>query len=385
MVDKIKSYSLSRDVEYNESTGYKYVHYGDIHTGKADIINKKSVLPNIKPSQYTTLSVNDLIVTDASEDYQGIASPAVIQELPDANLVAGLHTIALRPQATNATFLYYLLHTNNFKHFGYRTGTGLKVFGISWPNLSKFEFNLPSLEEQDKVVDLLRFLDNLITVNQRKVDLLKELKKGFLQKMFPKNGEDKPEIRFGGYTDAWEKRKFGELYRKVNEKNDLTFDNSKVISVANMYFKENSVHKSTEDYMKTYNVFRLGDIAFEGNKSKKFSYGRFVENTIGDGIVSHVFDVFRPISDYDLQYWKYAIHNEGTMGRVLMTATTSSTMMTNLVAKDFLKRTILVPSLAEQQEIGSFIDELDNLITVNQRRVDLLKQEKKALLQKMFV
>lgn len=166
MVDKIKSYSLSRDVEYNESTGYKYVHYGDIHTGKADIINKKSVLPNIKPSQYTTLSVNDLIVTDASEDYQGIASPAVIQELPDANLVAGLHTIALRPQATNATFLYYLLHTNNFKHFGYRTGTGLKVFGISWPNLSKFEFNLPSLEEQDKVVDLLRFLDNLITVNQ---------------------------------------------------------------------------------------------------------------------------------------------------------------------------------------------------------------------------
>ena len=179
--------------------------------------------------------------------------------------------------------------------------------------------------------------------------------------------KDKPEIRFAGYTDAWEKRKFGELYRKVNEKNDLTFDNSKVISVANMYFKENSVHKSTEDYMKTYNVFRLGDIAFEGNKSKKFSYGRFVENTIGDGIVSHVFDVFRPISDYDLQYWKYAIHNEGTMGRVLMTATTSSTMMTNLVAKDFLKRTILVPSLDEQQEIGSFIDELDNLITVNQR------------------
>ncbi|MGY3764684.1 restriction endonuclease subunit S, partial [Weissella hellenica] len=203
VVDKIKSYSLSRDVEYNESTGYKYVHYGDIHTGKADIINKKSVLPNIKPSQYTTLSVNDLIVTDASEDYQGIASPAVIQELPDANLVAGLHTIALRPQATNATFLYYLLHTNNFKHFGYRTGTGLKVFGISWPNLSKFEFNLPSLEEQDKVVDLLRFLDNLITVNQRKVNLLKKKKTAYLQKLFPKTGSNIPELRFKGYIDAW--------------------------------------------------------------------------------------------------------------------------------------------------------------------------------------
>lgn len=168
VVNKVKSYSLSHDVECNESTGYKYIHYGDIHTGIADIINKKSVLPNIKPNQYDTLSVNDLIVADASEDYQGIASPAVIQALPDENLVAGLHTIALRPQATNATFLYHLLHTGNFKHFGYRTGTGLKVFGISWPNLSKFEFNLPSQKEQDEVVDLLRLLDNLIVVNQDK-------------------------------------------------------------------------------------------------------------------------------------------------------------------------------------------------------------------------
>ncbi|EER75188.1 restriction endonuclease subunit S [Weissella paramesenteroides] len=184
VVNKVKSYSLSHDVECNESTGYKYIHYGDIHTGIADIINKKSVLPNIKPNQYDTLSVNDLIVADASEDYQGIASPAVIQALPDENLVAGLHTIALRPQATNATFLYHLLHTGNFKHFGYRTGTGLKVFGISWPNLSKFEFNLPSQKEQDEVVDLLRLLDNLIVVNQRKVDLLKKEKKALLQKMF---------------------------------------------------------------------------------------------------------------------------------------------------------------------------------------------------------
>ena len=184
VVNKVRSYSLSRDVECNKSTGYKYIHYGDIHTGVADIINKKSVLPNIKPNQYDTLSVNDLIVADASEDYQGIASPAVIQALPDENLVAGLHTIALRPQDTNATFLYYLLHTGNFKHFGYRAGTGLKVFGISWPNLSKFEFNLPSQKEQDKVVDLLRLLDNLVVVNQRKVDLLKREKKALLQKMF---------------------------------------------------------------------------------------------------------------------------------------------------------------------------------------------------------
>ena len=193
-----------------------------------------------------------------------------------------------------------------------------------------------------------------------------------------------PELRFKGFTDAWEERKFGELYKKVNEKNDLSFGKDRVISVANMYFKDTGNIRSDDAYMKTYNIFRTGDIAFEGNRSKHFSYGRFVENTIGDGIVSHVFDVFRPIQQFDLNYWKYAIHNERVMGPILMTATTSSTMMTNLVAKDFLKRAILVPSYSEQKLVGSFFKQLDDTIALHQRKLDLLKEQKKGYLQKMF-
>ena len=193
-----------------------------------------------------------------------------------------------------------------------------------------------------------------------------------------------PQIRFNGYSDDWEARKFGELYKKVNEKNDLSFGKDRVISVANMYFKDTGNIRSDDAYMKTYNIFRMGDIAFEGNRSKHFSYGRFVENTIGDGIVSHVFDVFRPIQQFDLNYWKYAIHNERVMGPILMTATTSSTMMTNLVAKDFLKRAILVPSYSEQKLVGSFFKQLDGIIALHQRKLDLLKEQKKGYLQKMF-
>ena len=248
----------------------------------------------------------------------------------------------------------------------------------------QIEISIPNTFEQKKVGNLFAALDQLITVNQRKVDLLKELKKGFLQKMFPKTGEDKPEIRFAGYTDVWEKRKLSSQYKKITEKNDLSFKTNKIISVANMYYKSDSA-KSDDNYMKTYNVFRIGDIAFEGHKSNSYAYGRFVENTIGDGIVSHIFDVFRPIRDYDLQYWKYAIQYEPIMGRLLMKSTTKSTMMNNLVAKDFLKKELRIPKLNEQQKIGGLFQKLDKLITVNQRRVDLLKQEKKALLQKMFV
>lgn len=160
------------------------------------------------------------------------------------------------------------------------------------------------------------------------------------------------------------------MYEKVNEKNNLSFGVDKIISVANMYFKED-VKESNDGYMRTYNVMRLGDIAFEGNKSKNFSHGRFVENTIGDGIVSHVFDVFRPVMNYDLLFWKYLINNENVMGRIMTRCTKASTMMTNLVAKDFLNEDILVPIIEEQTKIGECIDKIDHLITLHQRKLFL--------------
>lgn len=172
---------------------------------------------------------------------------------------------------------------------------------------------------------------------------------------------------------TWEKRKLSSQYKKNTEKNDLSFKTNKIISVANMYYKSDSA-KSDDNYMKTYNVFRIGDIAFEGHKSNSYAYGRFVENTIGDGIVSHIFDVFRPISDYDLQYWKYAIQYEPIMGRLLMKSTTKSTMMNNLVAKDFLKKELRIPKLNEQQKIGGLFQKLDQLITVNQDRILILQK-----------
>ena len=181
-----------------------------------------------------------------------------------------------------------------------------------------------------------------------------------------------PKIRFKGFTDAWEQRKFSELYKKVSRKNDLSYGIEDIISVANMYYKKDATVKNNE-YLKTYNIFELGDIAFEGNKSKNFAHGRFVENTIGNGIVSHVFDVFKPISEYDLMFWKYLINNEGVMGRIMTRCTKSSTMMTTLVANDFLKEEICVPNIEEQHMIGNYFQSLDHLITLHQRESVFLK------------
>ena len=168
-------------------------------------------------------------------------------------------------------------------------------------------------------------------------------------------------------ASSWEQRKLGELYSLVSEKNDLTFGRESIISVANMYFNAN-VNVTDEQYLRTYNVMRLGDIAFEGHSNKEFSHGRFVENYIGDGIVSHIFTVLRPRVPFDVNYWRYAINNEKLMRLSLIRSTKASTMMHDLVPSDFLREAIPTPTLAEQKEIGAFLVGLDHLITLHQRK-----------------
>lgn len=193
----------------------------------------------------------------------------------------------------------------------------------------------------------------------------------------------KPNIRFAGFEDDWEQRKFSELYAKSSEKNDGSIGMDRNITVATMQFKED-VKVSTAEYLKTYYTFNLGDIAFEGHQSKEFRYGRFVENDIGNGIVSHIFAVFRPIKEFDLQFWKYAINNEMLMQRILSRSTKASTMMHDLVTEDFLNEIFLVPSLNEQKQIGTYLKSIDHLITLHQRKCDEVKKVKKLCFKKCF-
>ena len=151
-----------------------------------------------------------------------------------------------------------------------------------------------------------------------------------------------------------------------------------------MYFKEDA-RITDEGYLKTYNIFKVGDIAFEGNKSNDFSHGRFVENTIGDGIVSHVFVVFKPLHDtHNLRYWKYAINNESVMGRILARCTKKTTMMTNLVTKDFLNQSIPCPSAQEQDKIASLLDTISKRIELQKLYVESLKKYKRGLVNDIF-
>ena len=241
-----------------------------------------------------------------------------------------------------------------------------------------------SVEEQRRIGGFFDRLDSLITLHQRKYDKLCVLKKSMLDKMFPKGGSLYPEIRFAGFTDPWEQRKLGELYQKNDERNTDGLGSERTLSVASMTFNSTG-NGADESSLPSYKRLRLGDIAFEGHANKEFAYGRFVLNDAGNGIMSPRFTCLRPIVEQEYSFWKYFIHSEEVMRPILVNSTKSGTMMNELVVKDFLEQEILVPSLPEQRQIGAFFDCLDSLITLHQRKLELLRNIKKSMLDKMFV
>ncbi|GAB6093168.1 hypothetical protein JCM31185_08210 [Furfurilactobacillus curtus] len=170
-------------------------------------------------------------------------------------------------------------------------------------------------------------------------------------------------------TNAWEKRKFSELFERVNERNNGQFGRSRWISVAKMYFQTADRVTSNNLDTRTY-VMRKGDIAFEGHPNADFEFGRFVLNDIGDGVVSELFPVYRPIAKMNLFYWKYAIQLDWVMAPIFSKSIKSSANSSNkLDDRHFLKYAVLVPSLDEQQQIGTFFQKLDSLIAANQRKL----------------
>ena len=363
---------------------HKYIRITDIDDETHNFIQSNLTSPdidfNMDVSDYK-LNVGDIVFarTGASVGKTYLYNPN------DGDLYyAGFLIRGKVKEDCDAGFIYQNTLTKEYDSFIRITSQRSGQPGVNSKEYATFRLNIPCKDEQEKISKILNCLDELFTLHQRKLEKLKLNKSALLQKLFPQNGCTIPEVRFKGFTDAWEQRKFGEIYERAGQKNDLTYGIDKIISVANMYFKKDVIVGS-EEYLKTYNVFKLGDIAFEGHTNKEYRYGRFVENTIGDGIVSHIFDVFTPKINLDINFWKDLIKYEPIMGPILRRCTKASRMMSNLTTKEFLEEQILCPTLEEQKFIGEFIVSLDKNITLHQLKLDRLMSIKKGLLQQLFV
>ena len=178
--------------------------------------------------------------------------------------------------------------------------------------------------------------------------------------------------------------KLGDVYSPLTERNTDLLPYNRTLSVATMTYKTDG-NGAADSSLANYKRLRIGDIAFEGHTSKEFRYGRFVLNDAGDGIMSPRFSALRPLAQMPITFWKYYIHYEPIMRKVLVNSTKAGTMMNELVVDEFLKSSLYVPSKEEQACIGDYFTSLDHLITLHQRKCDELKNMKKYMLQNMFI
>ncbi|WP_423221553.1 restriction endonuclease subunit S [Lactococcus lactis] len=234
-------------------------------------------------------------------------------------------------------------------------------------------------EEQEKIGSFFKQLDDTIDLHQRKLDLLKEQKKGYLQKMFPKNGAKVPELRFAGFADDWEERKLGEVATFLNGrayKQDELLDSGKykVLRVGNFYTNDSWYYSNME----------LGDKYYVDKGDLVYTWSA----TFGP----HIWSGEKVIYHYHI--WKVELSKfldrnftlqllEADKAR-LLSGTNGSTMI-HVTKGDMESKIVSIPNIDEQKQIGSFFKQLDNTITLHQRKLDLLKEQKKGFLQKMFV
>lgn len=175
-------------------------------------------------------------------------------------------------------FFKYVVADEKFRYHLWLSSPGgagrNRVLNI--PEMLQYETRLPKKQEQICIAEWFENLDNLIAQHQSRLEKMQSIKSSMLEKMFPKDGADVPEVRFKGFTDAWEQRKVDSLFEPLTERNDDLLPYSKTLSVATMTYKEVG-NGAADSSLANYKRLRLGDIAFEGHTSKEFRYGRFVQ------------------------------------------------------------------------------------------------------------
>ena len=273
------------------------------------------------------------------------------------------------PNEVSTPFMISILRGNLIDTFMRRMKVGSAQPHITKKDFSKTEVSIPSnFKEQESLGMFFETLDNLIAANQRKLDLLKEQKKGYLQKMFPKNGAKVPELRFAGFADDWEERKLGEISRMYQPLtitgNDLLPDGVPVFG-ANGFIGFFSEANHIDDQV---------TISARGEGTGTPSYVHGPVWITGNSMVVNV-------SDFDID--KYFLFANLTANSLKKYVTGGA--QPQLTRDVLVKVPITLPNTDEQKKIGAFFKQLDDTITLHQRKLDLLKEQKKGFLQKMFV
>ena len=352
--------------------------YSPVEIGEQVHVNgskKKITTLGLQKSSAKVLPIGTVLFTSRA----GIGNTAILSKEGATN--QGFQSIVPHNNELDTYFIYS--RSYELKRYGETNGAGSTFVEVSGKQMSQMPIFIPSLPEQTAIGNFFRTLDDAITLHKRKLDGLKELKKGCLQQMFPHKGESVPRVRFDGFAGAWEVRKLGDIFVSVSDKN---FSHLPVLSAS----QEKGMVLRSElgidikydiNSLNTYKRIQQGQFAIH---LRSFQ-GGFAHSDL-EGITSPAYTIldYKNSNEHDSNYWKEIFVSQLFIKR-LETITYGIRDGRSISFSEFSTLKFSCPSKLEQTAIGSFFCKFDNIISSQQSRLDKLKQLKSAYLQKMFV
>ena len=311
----------------------------------------------------------------------GIGKTAILSQKSCTN--QGFQSIVPHENELDTYFIFS--RTNALKRYGELVGAGSTFAEVSGKQMSAMNLMLPTtIQEQQLIGQFFKKLDCLITLHQQKITLLTKLKKAMLEKMFPKKGTVIPEFRFSGFANAWEQRKLGEIITEYKETVDsdctlpiLTSSKTEGVILQEEHFGRKQQHDITG-----YNILPRNYCTYR-NRSDGVDFTFNINKCCDKGIISKFYPVFSG-KNSDVFFLSLVLNNSDEVVREIA-YTCTGTGQKVLSFLDLQKMKVRVPSFDEQKEIATYFDSLDHLITLHQRRIDMLKKLKSACLSEMFI
>lgn len=334
------------------------------------------------------LSTGSILITKDGT----LGKVALVEELPKpATLNAGVFNVRVKDDAfLSYKYLYHYLKAPFLMKYVTANATGGTIKHLNQSILVDFPIPITEKQEQDRIAKLLDSLESIITLHQRKLNNLKLKKKALLQKLFPKNGERYPELRFPGFTDAWEQRKLGDIatFSKGNgySKSDLSASGNPIILYGRLYTNYETTIRNVDTFVELKNksvISQGGEVIVpaSGETAEDISRASVVKNQ--GVIIGGDLNVIKVNSLLDPIFLALTISNGEQQKELSKRAQGKSVV--HLHNSDLQEVNLIFPLLNEQKEISTIFEKMDNIITLHQRKLDHLQLQKKALLQQMFV
>ena len=365
------------------SFGDPIILYGRLYTNYETTISNIDTFVELKDKSVISQG-GEVIVPASGETAEDISRASVVKK--QGIIIGGDLNVIKANHLLDPTFLALTISNGEQQKELSKRAQGKSVVHLHNSDLQEVNLTFPLLNEQKEISSLFEKMDSVITLHQCKLEKLKLTKKALLQKLFPKNGKRIPEIRFKGFTDAWEQRNLESLFTKYEDK--VKTPNSGYWRLGLRSHCKGTFHTYVDagNELETAEMNRVQSGNFILNITFAWERALAVTNDEDqDKLVSHRFPQFKPNNDLVIDFFKHTLMDKRFKHHLELSSPGGAGRNKVLKVADMLKYELLVPSIKEQNEISSFLNHVDYIITLHQRKLDHLQLQKKALLQQMFV